>query len=76
MHNRRGRLGGTRSGELALRRERDAGDAGTPVTGGLADEQQRRFLPGFEVREQPLAAHGRALAVTIEVERGADPGTA
>jgi hypothetical protein len=31
---------------------------------------------GVEVREQPLAAPGGASAVTVEVERRADPGTA
>ena len=73
MDDRRRRLGGAGAGQLALRGERDAGDTRAAVAGRLADEQQRCFLPRFEVREQPLAAHGRALAVTIEVERRADP---
>src|SRR6188508_1468490 len=64
---------GAGAGELALRGERDPGDTRTAVAGCLADEQQPCFLPGFEVREEPLAAHGRAVTVTIEVERRADP---
>jgi hypothetical protein len=35
------RLGRRRAGQLALGRERDAGDTGAAIAGGLADEQQR-----------------------------------
>src|SRR6188472_3983629 len=73
LDDRRRGLGGAGAGELALRGERDPGDTRTAVAGCLADEQQPCFLPGFEVREEPLAAHGRAVTVTIEVERRADP---
>ena len=41
VHDRRGRLGRADTGQLALRRERDAGDAGPAIPGRLADEQDR-----------------------------------
>jgi len=39
MHDRRGGLGWARAGELTLRRERHAADAGAAKACGLADQQ-------------------------------------
>ena len=69
MDDRRGRLAGPVAGELALGRERDAGDARAAVAGGLADEQDRRVGARVEVAREPL---GEAL-VAVLVERRADP---
>jgi hypothetical protein len=69
VDDRRRRLGWPGAGQLALGRERDAGDAGAAVAGGLADEQQRRFCPGDEVA---VEARGEPL-VTVLIERVADP---
>jgi hypothetical protein len=63
------RLGRRRARQLALGRERDAGDAGAAVAGGLADEQQRRFRPGIEVAVEALDEP----LVTVLIERVADP---
>ena len=68
--------GGPAAGELALRGERDPGDAGAAVAGRLADEQQRRVFASLEVGKQPVAPRVGAVAVTIEVERRADRGAA
>ncbi len=69
MDDGSGRLARRRSRELPLRRERDARDAGAAVTGGLADEQQRRIGARLEVAvETP-----REPRVAVLVERLADP---
>src|SRR3954470_21048540 len=52
--------------QLALGRERNPGDAGASISGGLSDEQKRRVAAALEVGAEPLTAHARALAVTIE----------
>ncbi len=76
VHDRRRRFGRACAGELALGGERDPRDACTAVPGGLADKEERRVLPLAEVAQKPVATRGRALAVTIKVERCADRGTA
>src|SRR6185437_11842276 len=62
--------------ELALRRERDAGDARAAMSGGLADEQERRVFERGQVGMKPQAPRGGTVAVTIEVERRADRSAA
>lgn len=52
VHDRRSGFCGPGSGELALGRERDAGEARTVVAGGFADQEQRRVGAGFEVALQ------------------------
>ena len=69
VDDRRRRLAGRRSRELPLRGERDARDARAAVSGGLADEQQRRVGAGLEVAVETL----REPLVAVLVERVADP---
>ena len=67
----RRRLGGASPGELPFGRERNAADAGAPVAGGLAHEEERRRGPPLEVRGQTPSTSVR---LGVLVERGADPG--
>ena len=52
MHDRRRRLGGAGSGELALGREGDPADACAAVAGGLTDEHNRCMTAHTEVRAE------------------------
>src|SRR5207237_3067555 len=72
VHDGRARLGRAAARELALGGEREAGDPRAAVAGGLADEQERRVLPGLEVGAEALSPRGRRAAGAIEVERGPD----
>ena len=74
VHDRRGRLGGPGSRQLALGREREPGNTGTSVSRRLADEQQRRVGARVEVGGQPVPARRSALSVPVEVVRPPDPG--
>jgi hypothetical protein len=56
VDDRRRCLGGAVSGQLALGRERHAGDAGTAVARRLADEQDRSLASAFEVGGKALPA--------------------
>jgi len=69
VNDGRGRLPARLTGELPLRRERDARDARAAVSRRLADEQQRRARTDVEVAVETL---GKPL-VSVLVERGADP---
>jgi hypothetical protein len=51
VHERRRHLRRAGPGELPLRREGDAGDAGTAITGGLADKQEWSRVSRLEVRD-------------------------
>lgn len=70
LDDRRGRLGRTTAGELALRRERDAADPGAAISGRLADDQERRLDAALEIREEASAEELRA---GVLVERRPDP---
>jgi hypothetical protein len=70
VNDRRRRLGGARSGKLALGRERDAAHARTPVAGGLPHEEERRRRLPLEIGRQPPSAPVR---LGVLVEGGADP---
>src|SRR6478609_12195131 len=73
----RGRgLGGPTPGQLTLRGERNPRHAGAAIAGRLADEEQRRGFARLQVGTKTVAPRFGAVAFTIEVERGADPGAA
>src|SRR6185312_8497753 len=74
--DRRRRLSRASARELPLRGERDAGDARAAMSGGLADEQERRVFERGQVGMKPQAPRGGTVAVTIEVERRADRSAA
>ena len=71
VDDRRRRLRRARSGQLPFGRERQTGDAGAPVAGCLADEDDRSVSRALEVRRQPFSPHGGA---AVLVEGVADPG--
>src|SRR3954454_916634 len=68
VDDRRAGFGRAGAGQLALGRERNPGDAGASIPGGLSHQEERRVAAALEVGAEPLTAHARALAVTIEVE--------
>ena len=72
VDDRRRRLRRARARQLALRRERDAGDAGATVAGSLADEDDSRVDALLDEPAQPLPPHRPAVALPIEVERRAE----
>src|SRR5437764_8063411 len=74
VDDRRARFRRADAGQLPFGGEGDPGNPSAAVAGRLADEQERRVATGLEVGAQPLSPRDRALAVTIEVERGADLG--
>src|SRR6266480_5847607 len=74
LEDGRGRLGRPLARQLPLGRERDAGNAGAAVAGGLADEKQLRGRPLVEVVAEAPPADLGPVAVAIEVERLADLG--
>src|SRR5439155_23939101 len=72
LDDRRRRLGRPASGQLALGRERDPGDARAAIAGGLAHEQDACSAVLPEIALEPLPPEIRAIAVAVEVERAAD----
>jgi hypothetical protein len=70
VDDRRRRLGGPRSGQLALRGEGNATDARAAVAGRLADEQKPS--PGL-TREIVGETLPQARGKRVLVERGSDP---
>jgi hypothetical protein len=58
VNDRRGRLRRAGTGELALGRERQARDAGAPVSGRLADEDDRRVRAALKIGGQAFSAEG------------------
>ena len=71
MDHRRGRLGRSAAGQLALGRERETADARAAIAGRLADERDGRVGTGGEVRTEPVAPELRS---AVLVERRADAG--
>jgi hypothetical protein len=69
----RGRFRRPRSGQLALRGERDPGEAGSAIARRLADEEDRRLPPRLEVRDEPPPEQRGPRAVGVLVERATDP---
>src|SRR5205823_3225618 len=69
VDDRCGRLGRPVARQLALGRERDAGDARASVPGGLADEEVPSVRSLLEKRVEP----GGEPWVAVLVERFADP---
>src|SRR3954454_2299717 len=74
VDDRRARLGRAGARQLALRGEREPRDARAAVPGRLADEQQARLPPRFEVRRQPPSEDTGAGSLAVEVEGAADLG--
>lgn len=72
MHDRRGRLGRARAGELALRRERDPRDARATVAGSLPDEENRRVRSACQVGPKPLPEERCPRAFRVLVEGAPD----
>jgi hypothetical protein len=72
LDDRRRRLGRPASGQLALGRERDPGDARAAIAGGLAHEQDACSAVLLEIALEPLPPEIRTFAVAVEVERAAD----
>jgi hypothetical protein len=68
VDDRRGGLAGRPSRQLPFGRERDARDARPAVSGGLADQQERRVRAGVEVTVETQ----REPLVLVLVERVAD----
>jgi phosphatidylserine/phosphatidylglycerophosphate/cardiolipin synthase-like enzyme len=75
LDDRRGRLAGPAAGQLPLRRERQTRDPRAAVAGSLADDEERSVAAGAQIGEQAPAEQRGTLAVTVEVERLADPGS-
>jgi acylphosphatase len=73
VHDGGGRLGRTRAGELAFRRQRDAAHTGSAVAGCLGDEEERGVDALLQVGGEPLAQKRSARPVTVEVECRPDP---
>ena len=65
MDDRRRRLCWPCTGELTLRRERDAGDARAPIPRRLADDKETRVTACHEIGGEALAPE-RRVAVLIE----------
>jgi acylphosphatase len=72
LHDRGRRLGRAGAGELALRGEGQAGDAGAAIPRGLADDEHGSVPARLEIADEALAPRPRAAAVAVEVEGGAD----
>ena len=70
MDDRRRRLCWPCTGELTLRRERDAGDARAPIPRRLADDKETRVTACHEVCRQPFP---QAVGVSVLIERSPDP---
>ena len=72
LHDRGRRLRRSAAAELTLRGERQTGDPGTAIAGGLTHEKERSAGMIFQIGPKPAAPGLRARSVTVEVERRAD----
>ena len=72
LHDRGRRLRRPAAAELTLRGERQTGDPGTAIAGGLTHEKERSAGMIFQIGPKPAAPGLRARSVTVEVERRAD----
>jgi len=72
LHDRGRRLRRSAAAELTLRGERQTGDPGTAIAGGLTHEKERSAGMIFQIGPKPAAPGLRARSVTVEIERRAD----
>ena len=72
LHDRGRGLRRSAAAELTLRGERQTGDPGTAIAGGLTHEKERSAGMIFQIGPKPAAPGLRARSVTVEVERRAD----